>query len=47
MEKLNYTESPFTSRSEINVDILSVTRTKNKFGEHHQSHKIKVKYVGL
>lgn len=45
MEKTNYTQSEFKSRSEINVDILSIIPSKNKFGEYHQSHKIKVKYV--
>jgi hypothetical protein len=47
MEKFNYTESEFISRSEINVDILPVNSSKNKFGIYHQSHKIKVKYVIL
>jgi hypothetical protein len=47
MEKSNYIESGFFSQSEINVDILSVCSSKNKFGDYHRSHKIKVKYVCL
>jgi hypothetical protein len=45
MEKPNYTESGFTGRNEINVDILNVSHSKNKFGNYHQSYKLKVKYV--
>ena len=45
MEQSKYTELEFVSPSEIKVDILSLTKSKHKFGEYHQSHKIKVKQV--
>jgi hypothetical protein len=45
MEKSNYTKIEFLSPSEIKVELLSVATSKNKFGENHQSHKIKIKHV--
>jgi hypothetical protein len=45
MEKSNYTELEFVSPSEVNVDILSVNSSKNKFGDYYRSYKIKVKHV--
>jgi hypothetical protein len=46
MEKPTYAETKFVGRSEINVDILPVGSSKNKFGVYQRSYKIKVKYVG-
>lgn len=45
MEKSNYTRSEFVSQSEINVGILNVDSTKNKFGDYYRSHKLQVNYV--
>jgi hypothetical protein len=47
MEKPNYAEGKFFGRNEINVDILNVGQSKNKFGSYQRSYKIKVKQVCL
>jgi hypothetical protein len=45
MEKPNYAEGKYVGRNEINVNILPVGQSKNKFGSYQRSYKIKVKHV--
>lgn len=47
MEKPNYAERKFFGRNEINVDILNVPQSKNKFGTYQRSYKIKVKHSNI
>ncbi|UJR27548.1 hypothetical protein I4U23_008830 [Adineta vaga] len=44
MEPSNYTETAFVATNEISMNVLPITKSKNKFGCCHRSHKLQVNH---